>query len=91
MRALLLQDGGCRKNGLMDREHVLEWADGDREDRGLVQPVGIEEGELVIVKIYVRSQKETDELFSPSTVSGVVIRTNGSAETLLHDVSGMSR
>jgi len=43
------------------------------------------------VKIYVRRQKETDELFSPSTVSGVVMRTNGSAETLLHDVSGMSR
>ena len=48
MCALLLQDRGRRKNGLMDREQVLEWADGDREDGGLVQPVGIEE-ELVIV------------------------------------------
>jgi len=91
MRALLLQDGGCRKNGLMDREHVLEWADGDREDRGLVQPVGKEEGELVIMKICVKRDKETDELFSPSTASGVVMTTNGSAETPLHDVSGMSR
>lgn len=43
------------------------------------------------MKIYVREQKETDELFSSSTASGVVMTTNWSAETLVHDVSRMSR
>ncbi len=31
----------------MNREHVLEWADDDRKDRGLIRPVGIKEEELV--------------------------------------------
>lgn len=73
----------------MDRERVLEWADGDREDRGLVQPVEIEE-ESVVAKTYVREDRETDELASSSTASGVVLTTNGSAETLMDDISGMS-
>lgn len=38
-----------------------------------------------------KGDKETDELFGPSTASGVVMTTNGSAERLVHDVSGMSR
>ena len=36
----------------MDREQILEWADGDREDGGLVQTVETEEDESVMVEIY---------------------------------------
>ena len=52
MRALLFQNWGFRKNGLMDREQILEWAAGDREDGGLVQTVETEEDESVMVEIY---------------------------------------
>lgn len=71
----------------MNREHVLEWADDDRKDRGLIRPVGIKEEESVSVKIYVRGDRETDELVSSSTVSGVVLTIDGSAETLMNDIS----
>ncbi len=74
----------------MNREHVLEWADGDRKDRGLIQPVGVEEEESVVVKIYVRGDRETDELISPFTAWGVVLTTDGSAETPMDDISGVS-
>ena len=90
MRAFLLQDGGCRKDGLMDRERVLEWANDDREDRGLVQPVEIEEEDSVVAKIYVRGDRKTDELASSSTASDVVLINDDSAETLMNDISGMS-
>ena len=65
MRAFLLQDGGCRKDGLLDRERVLEWVDDDREDRGLAQPVEIEEKDSVVAKIDVKEDRKTDELVSP--------------------------